>query len=63
MNAVADCIEDTIRLELDQARVDLAYAVLAERTGHDPAAPGRVLACRAHMDAALDMWNAAEHGG
>jgi hypothetical protein len=63
MNAVADNLEETIRLEFDQARLDLAQAVRAERGSPDPAAEARVLACRAELDAVLDMWNATGHVG
>ena len=61
MNAVADNLEETIRLEFEQARLDLAQAVRGERDGADPVGGARVLACRAELDAVLDMWNAAEH--
>jgi hypothetical protein len=57
MNAVADSISENIRLEFDLACCDLLEAEAAVRVDDDPAARERLRACRAELDAVLDMWN------
>jgi hypothetical protein len=50
-------LEDSIQLDFDLARVELADARRAARSDDSPAALARVAACRALVDDILDMWN------
>jgi hypothetical protein len=58
MNAVADTLDETIRLEFDLACRDLLEAEAAVRTDDRAVTRERLRACRAEVDAVLDMWNA-----
>jgi hypothetical protein len=59
MNAVADTLDETIRLEFDLACRDLLEAEAAVRTDDRAVTRERLRACRAEVDAVLDMWNEA----
>jgi hypothetical protein len=59
MNAVADTLGETIRLEFDLACRDLLEAEAAVRDDDRPLTRRRLDACRAEVDAVLDMWNEA----
>jgi hypothetical protein len=63
MNAVADTLSDTIRLEFDLACRDLLEAEAAVRDDDRPLTRERLAACRAEVDAVLDMWNDAAPPG
>ncbi len=62
MNAVADTLGETIRLEFDLACRDLLEAEAAEREDDRPLTRRRLDACRSEVDAVLDMWNEARGG-
>ena len=57
MNAVADTLGETIRLEFDLACRDLLEAEAVVREDDRPLTRRRLDACRAEVDAVLDMWN------
>jgi hypothetical protein len=61
MNAVADTLGEAIRVEFDLAcRNPLeAEAAAAVREDDQPLTRRRLDACRAEVDAVLDMWNEA----
>ena len=59
MNAVADTISETIRLEFDLACRDLLDAEAAVREDDRADTREHLRACRAEIDAVLDMWNDA----
>jgi hypothetical protein len=59
MNAVADTLGETIRLEFDLACRDLLEAEAAVREDDRTLSRRRLDACRAEVDAVLDMWNEA----
>jgi hypothetical protein len=59
MNAVADTLSENIRLEFDLAVRDLLEAEAAVRVDDRPGTRERLRACRAEVDAVLDMWNDA----
>jgi hypothetical protein len=61
MNAVADTLDEAIRLEFDLACRDLLEAEAALRETDRAGTRERLRACRAEIDAVLDMWNAAGH--
>ena len=50
-------LENSIQLDFDLARVELADALRAVEAHDTPAARLRVAACRARVDDILDMWN------
>ncbi|WP_448628124.1 hypothetical protein [Geodermatophilus sp. URMC 64] len=50
-------LEDSIQLDFDLARLELAEAQRAARADDTPTARLRVAACRARVDDILDMWN------
>ena len=58
MNAVADTLNETIRLEFDLACRDLLEAEAAVQVDDRALTRERLRACRAELDAVLDMWNA-----
>ena len=62
MNAVADTLGETIRLEFAVACRDLLEAEAAVRDDDGPFTRARLAACRAEVDAVLDMWNEASRG-
>jgi hypothetical protein len=59
MFAVADTLDETIRLEFDLACRDLLEAEAAVRADDRAVTRERLRACRAELDAVLDMWNDA----
>jgi hypothetical protein len=62
MNAVLDTLDETIRLEFGLACLDVLEAEASVRMDHRPAAQEQLRACRAEVDAVLDMWNAVRCG-
>jgi hypothetical protein len=62
MNAVADTLSETIRLEFTVACRDLLEAEAAVQDDDGPFTRARLAACRAEVDAVLDMWNEASRG-
>jgi hypothetical protein len=50
---------ESIHMEFDLARVDLAQARLAQQSNDTLVARSRV-PCRSRVDALLDMWNATQ---
>jgi hypothetical protein len=62
MNAVADTLSETMRLEFDLACRDVLEAEAAVREDDGPHARAHLAACRAQVDAVLDMWNEASAG-
>jgi hypothetical protein len=50
-------LEESIQLDFDLARLELAEARRALQDVDSPAARLRVAACRARVDDILDMWN------
>jgi hypothetical protein len=63
MNAVADTLSEAIRLEFALACRDLLEAEAGVRDDDRPFTRARLAACRAGVDAVLDMWNEASRGG
>jgi len=61
MILVSDSLSDGIQLDIAQAWADLRAAEEAQRLRDDPAGRARLAACRATIDAILDMW--IEAGG
>jgi hypothetical protein len=59
MTAAVDTLGDTIRLEFAVACRDLLEAEAAVREDSGPLTRRRLEACRAEVDAVLDMWNEA----
>ena len=59
MNAMADTLSETIRLEFDLACRDLLDAEALAQVDDRPAIRARLRACREEVDAVLDMWNDA----
>ena len=59
MMLVSDNLTEGIRLDMEQACADLRKAEAAQRLRDDAAVRARLLACRATIDAILDMWNDA----
>ena len=59
MILVSDSLTEGIRLDIEQAWADLRDAEEAQRIRDDAAARARLRACRATVDAILDMWNEA----
>lgn len=59
MDAATDTLGETIRLEFLLACRDLLEAEAALRDDDGPLARRRLEACRAEVDAVLDMWNEA----
>ena len=59
MNAIADTLSETIRLEFDLACRDLLDAEALVQVDDRPVVRARLRACRAEVDAVLDMWNDA----
>ena len=57
MDGDADSLEDSIQLDFDLARVELAAARRALQVENTPGARRRVAECRARVDSILDMWN------
>jgi hypothetical protein len=53
----AESLEDSIQLDFDLARLELADARRALQAEDTPAARRRVVECRARVDSILDMWN------
>jgi hypothetical protein len=62
MTAVSDTLSETMRLEFDLACRDVLEAEAAVREDDGPPARARLAACRAQVDAVLDMWNEASAG-
>jgi hypothetical protein len=62
MTAVADTLSETMRLEFDLACRDVLEAEAAVREDDGPVSRAHLAACRAQVDAVLDMWNEAEAG-
>jgi len=59
MIAVADTLGEAIRLEFALACRDLLEAEADVRDDDRPLPRARLAACRAEVDAVLDMWNEA----
>jgi hypothetical protein len=59
MILVSDSVTEGIRLDIEQACADLHDAEEAQRVRDDSTARARLVACRASIDAILDMWNEA----
>jgi hypothetical protein len=62
MDAATDTLGETIRLEFVLACRDLLEAEAAVRDDDGPLLRRRLDACRAEVDAVLDMWNEATPG-
>lgn len=57
MDAATDTLAETIRIEFVMACRDLLEAEAAVRDDDGPLPRHRLEACRAGVDAVLDMWN------
>jgi hypothetical protein len=57
MDVLSDSLEDSIQLDFDLARADLAAARRAQQAQDSSSARRQVNECRATVDRILDMWN------
>ena len=56
MKTVCGTLPDSLRVDFDLARLELAEALSSRAAKDTPAAHARVERCRARLDSLLDMW-------
>lgn len=57
MDGDLESLEDSIQLDFDLARLELAEARRARQAADTAATRQRLDECRARLDSILDMWN------
>jgi hypothetical protein len=56
MDTVCDTLPESLRVDFDLARLELAEALASRAAKDTPAARAWVDRCRARLDRVLDMW-------